>query len=375
MRILIVHNRYRQYGGEDTVVKQENEAYNHLKCTVRLYEESNTDLSIFDMMFGIYNTKSAIKFKKAIEDFSPNIIHFHNFIFKISPSVFRIIPPGIKVVMTIHNYRFLCPSGTLFHNGEINLNSKSTYGLIKNIKNGVYQESILKTAFLTLIYKFNLKIGSFKRIDKFIFLTPFALNIHKNWAGDIFNKSIVKPNFLFSERTKNETRKDIDLIYVGRFTEEKGLPSIISQLKQNKALSIHLVGDGPYFESIKLKCNQSKHITLHGKIERDEVLKLINRSKFLIFPSIWFEGMPMTIIEAFSLGVPVISRNIGAMQSMIQNGKTGYLYDSQQNLDLILNQIVDSDIEELTNNCTNEFKKKYSLEVGMDNLRKLIDNK
>jgi glycosyltransferase involved in cell wall biosynthesis len=373
MRILIVHNRYRQYGGEDTVVKQEQQAYRSLGCTVRLYEESNANLNIFAMMFGIYNIKSALKFKKVIKDFSPHIIHFHNFIFKISPSVLKVIPSDIKVLMTIHNYRFLCPSGTLFYKGKINLDSRSAYGLFKNIIKGVYQNSALKTAFLAIIYRFNIKIGSFNRIDKFIFLTPFALEIHKSWEGNLFNKSVVKSNFLFAEpNIKKKAIKDIDIIYVGRFTEEKGLPSIISKLKFQNRLNIHLVGDGPCYERISTECKELKHITMHGKMERNNVLNLINRSKYLIFPSIWFEGMPMTIIESFSSGVPVIAKNIGAMSSMIISDKTGFLYKTPEDLNLILNQLPHANLQEFADNCFSEYEKKYSLEVGLSNLRKLI---
>jgi len=372
MKILIVHNRYKQYGGEDTVVFQELEAYKELGHQVELFEEKNSEMKKVDLLMSFFNISSAITFKKKIKEFNPEVIHFHNILFKISPSVLWVIPKDIKVFMTIHNYRFLCPSGTLFHKGKINLLSKFFPGLIRNIYKGVYQESIFKTAFLALIYFFHKTINTFDRVDKFIFLTCFAKDIHIDWKRYLFKKHVIKPNFLSEEVINKKSEKIIDLIYVGRFTEEKGISDIINVLIESKHLNIHLIGNGPESDTVINKCSSHSHITLHGKLNRDQVLKIMKTSKYLIFPSLWYEGMPMTIIEAYALGVPVISRNIGAMSDMILNSKTGFHYNNHKQLLVLLKGLGTYDYSKLSFFAYEEYINKYSKKIGLNGLNKLL---
>ena len=239
MRILVVHNKYKQKGGEDTVVSQEIMAYKKLGHYVELYETSNEELNFFDVLFSVFNPISAYRFKKKIKKFNPDIVHLHNFIFKLSPSIIYVIPLKTKIFITIHNYRFLCPSGTLFFKEKINLESKHAIGILKNIIRGIYQDSKLKTFLLLMIYKINEKFGAFKRIDTYIFLTDFSKKIHLEWKPQLFSNNIVKPNFLIKNSIKKNFNKEIDLIYVGRFTAEKGIGDIINILISNKSLNIH----------------------------------------------------------------------------------------------------------------------------------------
>jgi glycosyltransferase involved in cell wall biosynthesis len=372
MKILIVHNKYRFYGGEDTVVAQEYHAYQELGHQVEIYEENNESLSLYGLIFSFFNISSAIKFKKKIVKYNPDIIHVHNFIYKLSPSIFWVIPKNIKVYLTVHNYRFLCPSGTLFYKGAINLDSKTISGIFRNIFKGVYQNSISKTLFLTLIFKINFLIGTFKRIDKFIFLTSFSKQIHFEFNPKSFKNCIIKPNFLVSERSIKICEKEIDIIFIGRFTEEKGISFVIETLIKFTNFKIHLVGDGPLLEHIKLNCQKADHIVIHGKLNRDDALNLLCRSKYLLFPSLWYEGMPMTILEAYSLGVPVISMNHGAMKTMVINERTGFLYQNIEELNSVIENSMNHDLELISQNCLKEFEHKYSYNKGKHNLNELI---
>jgi glycosyltransferase involved in cell wall biosynthesis len=373
MKILVVHNKYIQYGGEDTVVAQEVKAYKSLGHEVNLYQPTNKELSKIEQFFGVFNLKSAFKFSRVIKDFKPDVIHFHNIIYKITPSVFWFIPKHIKVLMTIHNYRFLCPSGTLFIDGNINLDSQSFSGLLKNIKKGVYQNSIVKTTFLSLIYQFNIFIGSFRRVNTFIFLNPFSKELHTTRFPSLFKRGVVKPNFILSSEKNLKTKKNIDVIFIGRFSEEKGILKCMPHLIKAEHLTIHLVGDGPDFNEAKSLGSTQKHITFHGKLSRNKVLTLLSQSKFLIFPSECFEGMPMTIIEAFSVGTPVIAKKIGAMKTMIRHGEIGLIYEHVDELTEIFNTLNDQNLEFYAERAFKEFNDKYTFEVGMRNLNKLIN--
>lgn len=372
MKILIVHNSYRQFGGEDTVVNQEIKAYSKLGFTVDTFLVTNSDLTLLDTLFSFFNLFSALKFNRVIKSFKPDVIHVHNFIFKLSPAILTVIPKNIKVLMTIHNYRFLCPSGTLFHKGEINLDSRNTLGLIRNIFKGVYSNSVFKTAIMACIFRINYLFGTFSRVDLFIFLNPFSQALHKEWRKNIFSKSIVKPNFLIADKPK-KTEKKFDLVYVGRLSEEKGIIDILPNLIYNTNLQIIIIGDGPLKFEIENRCANYEHITLVGQQPREKVMEFLSKSKFLIFPSILFEGMPMTIIEAFSCGTPVIARNIGAMKSMIDEGNTGFFYSNTKELNQVLERIKSIDVNTLSNTVVKEYLNKYDEESGLRNLKKIIE--
>lgn len=365
-----MHNAYKFFGGEDTVFNQEVRAYQNLGYEVEVYQKSNNKLSIFDIVFCLWNPKSYLEVKRLVKTFKPDIIHIHNFIFKLSPSVFWALNKNTKVYLTIHNYRFLCPSGTLFIDGQVDLSSKTHFGLLKNIFKGVFQKSILKTALLVLIFKFNEAIGSFKRINAFIFLTKFSRDIHVDWKKEIFNKNLIKPNFLkaFNLEPSNVC---IDIIFVGRISEEKGLEKVLPILTKHRELTFAIVGEGPDYKKLKLQYQKCLHIKFYGKQSHENTLALLQKSKFLLFPSIWYEGMPMTIIESFSLGKPIIAHNFGAMNAMIKHKLNGLLYSSNEELDDILNNFSQADYVSLSNNARKEFESNYSQRIGLENLKRL----
>lgn len=372
MKVLIIHNEYRQYGGEDTVVDQEHKAYKALGHEVMVHIEKNTELNPKDLIFSIFNPISLLKIRNVIKEFKPDIVHIHNIIFRLSPSIFWALPKDSKTFMTIHNYRALCPSGTLFYKESINTDSKTTLGLLKNITRGVYRSSVLKTLVLALVYRMNYFIGSFNKINYYIFLTPFAEELHRAWMPKRFKNSVVKPNFLMQKADIKLSKKKIDLIFVGRFTIEKGIMDILPVLLALKSLNIHLVGDGPQYLVVEKQVKNCKHITLHGNKNRKEVFDLLDLSKYLIFPSIWYEGMPVTILEAYAKGIPVIARSIGAMNSMVINNISGFLYNSKKELRIKLNNLDNYNYSNLSTGAYNEFVNKYSQEQGLKNISKLI---
>jgi glycosyltransferase involved in cell wall biosynthesis len=370
LRVLVIHNAYKFLGGEDIVFNQEVMAYQKLGYEVKTLLKSNKTLNLFDIIFCLWNPKSYLETKRLVKTFRPDIIHIHNFIFKLSPSIFWALNKNTKVYLTIHNYRFLCPSGTLFIDGQVDLSSKKHFGLLKNIFKGVFQKSVLKTALLVLIFKFNEAIGSFKRINTFIFLTIFSRDIHVDWKKEFFNKNRIKPNFL-KEFNLEPSNVCIDIIFVGRISEEKGLAKVLPILSKYDKLTFAIVGEGLDYEKLKLQYQKCLHIKFYGKQSHENTLALLQKSKFLLFPSIWYEGMPMTIIESFSLGKPVIAHNFGAMNAMIKHKLNGLLYSSNEELDDILDNLSLADYVSLSNNARKEFESNYSQRIGLENLKKL----
>lgn len=342
MRILVIHNKYKQAGGEDSVFNSESELLaQHGHVVEQLIYDNSIINTLYQRILSglrtIYNPYSAKEVKRKIQEFDPDIIHVHNFLPIVSPSVFFVAKQlRIPIVLTLHNYRLICPSATLFYNGKVY--ERSIHSIIpwNAIWNGVYRNSRLQTAGVVFMNAFHHWMGTWKhKVGAYIALTQFAKEKFINSALSIpSNKLFVKPNFVKDLGTGQRIREDY-FLFIGRLTEEKGIGILL------KAASLYhfkliVVGDGPLKSMVEDYVLRNSSISFVGFQSKEIVIDYLKRCKALIFPSIWYEGFPVTIAEAFSTGTPVIASNLGAMREIFVNGVNGLLFESGNERDLIL---------------------------------------
>src|SRR5688572_17157542 len=204
MKIILVHNKYQQAGGEDLVFHSEGELLQQHGHEVEYVIFDNKDIktTIDKWLSGIkvvYNTGSYRRLGKVITAFKPDIIHIHNFVPLASPSIFFAAKRyNIPVVVTLHNYRLICPSATLFHNDSIYEKSVHASFPWDAIKKGIYRNSRLQTAALAIATRFHNVIGTWQdKVNKFIVLTEFA---RRRFEDSVLKTAPgafeVKPNFV-----------------------------------------------------------------------------------------------------------------------------------------------------------------------------------
>ena len=325
MKILIIHNRYQVKGGEDNVVEQErNILKNHYTIDTLFFENKKGILGLFQFIFSIWNLHSSYKVRKKIKLFRPDYVHIHNWHFAAGPLIIRTCHKmGVPVVHTVHNYRLLCPSGILLNKNKIFTDSINQNFPWTAIKEKVYRNSSPLTFWLALIIWTHEKLGTWKKINKFIFLTEFAADLYISSKYKIEkNKFIIKPNFLQNKNENINPNRDDHFLYIGRLTEEKGIKILIEAINKT-SYKLKIAGEGPLTNFVINSCSKNKNIEYLGILNSDQVEIELKKCSALIFPSIWFEGMPMTIIEAFSNSTPVIASKIGAMSSMITHHENG----------------------------------------------------
>jgi glycosyltransferase involved in cell wall biosynthesis len=122
-------------------------------------------------------------------------------------------------------------------------------------------------------------------------------------------------------------------LFIGRLSEEKGVTYLLNVFIKN-GLHLRIGGDGPLAEETKKSCDKQANIQYLGNLSKHDVLQNMQECTALIFPSIWYEGMPITLIEAFSQGLPVIAGDLGAMASMIEDGYNGLLFKAGDSANL-----------------------------------------
>ena len=370
MKILLIHTHYQLHGGEDAVVDQEIELLRQNHQVDILFFQNKSGLKGALQFLGfIWNSSATKKVEQKIQKFQPDVVHVHNWHFALGPLVFRKINLlGIPIVNTVHNYRLLCPSGILLHQGELFTDSLQQSFPWQAIRNKVYRSSILLTFWLAFVVWFHKKIGTWKKIDTYVCLTPFAVDLfQQSNFGVSKERFTVKPNFTAAPQELQLNGRGDHFLFIGRLSEEKGIEVLLDAFKE-LPFSLKIAGDGPMKEKVMSMAKKSSNISYLGNLTHDGVRAELRKAKALLFPSVWFEGMPMTILEAFSTGTPVIASNLGAMTSLISNGSNGFLFEpgNVNNLrDTVVqyNALTTVEKKKMGSNAFNNYQSTYSPEL------------
>jgi glycosyltransferase involved in cell wall biosynthesis len=338
MRVLIVHTNYKERGGEDVIVKNETELLKSADINVyNLFYTNKTGSyqSFFNFLQLPFNLASYFLMIKKIKEYKPNIVHIHNWHYAASLSIIRAVKKQkIPVVLSIHNFRLLCPSGTLFHNGDLFLNSLKGGFPFQAVLKKVYRNSFIQTFWLALSVRLHKARGTWKNIDHYIVNTETTRELFLNSDLQVEEKRVtVKPNFVPDKGSKSIPRGK-HFLFVGRLTLEKGICLLLQAFSRlNFRLSI--IGDGPLQKEVKKYAALYENIVYYGTLEHKSIAQKMSEASALVFPSVWYEGMPMTVIEAFCTGTPVIASKLGTMETMISHRNNGLHFEAGNAADLI----------------------------------------
>jgi glycosyltransferase involved in cell wall biosynthesis len=335
MRVLIIHTTYKVKGGEDSVVYNEAELLASAGHEVDLLIFSNSGKTALKVAQLAFNLSSYQKTLRKVHEFKPDIIHVHNLHFAGSPSVlYAARKAKVPVVMTLHNYRLLCPSATLFFKGKLFTSSVNRIFALEAIKKGVYQDSKMITFWLALSGALHHLAGTWRIPEKYVVLGDNEKDIFQHSKlKQLADRMLVKPNFCYPYEQGKESKEDYYL-YVGRLSAEKGINILLEAFK-NMNVRLKIAGSGPMEAEVSAAATIYPNIDFLGLNGPDEIRKIIAGAKALIFTSVWFETFGMVIIEAFSCGVPVIASAIGEAQYLVKDGVDGLLFRSGDSADLI----------------------------------------
>ena len=345
--ILIVHNYYQIPGGEDTVVANEKKMLEEHGHKVILYSRNNAELkqmSKFQKLFlpitTVFNPRTYKEIKKLIKIEDIEIVHVHNTLNLISPAVYYAARAmKVPVVQTVHNFRLLCPGATFYRDGHICEDCVSK-GLMCAVKHNCYRNSKLQTLACVISTKIHRMTGIYGRIN-YICLTEFNKEKLLQLKQIKTDRVFVKPNFVEAPTDEiiSYNKREDQFIFAGRLDKLKGIDILCDAWKQMGATAPKLIvcGTGPMEEWCRrfLEDNPKCNIELRGFVPNKEAKKLIANSKALILPTQWYEGFPMTIVEAYSVGTPVIGSDIGNVGDLIEEGAGGLKFNCRDSKSLI----------------------------------------
>jgi len=294
--------------------------------------EFGSNYSLWDKLIRIpkviYSFEAKQKLETLINEISPDICHAHNIYHHISPSIFSTFKKhNIPIVLTLHDLKLACPAyKMLTHDGICErCNQGSLLNVIKHqcIKNSTALSSI--AFFETSLHRL---LGSYvNNVDRFVVPSRFYLEKFVEWG---FNRDqfIYIPNFVDLEKYQPEFSVGKDFLYFGRLGHEKGLTTLIRAAALAK-VSLVFAGTGPEEKSLQNLANDLKvNVKFLGFLNGDKLYSAIRASKCVVLPSEWYENAPISLMEAYALGKPVIGANIGGIQELINDGITGIGFES-----------------------------------------------
>ena len=329
----MVHGRYLQYGGEDTVFDSELALLRDRGHAVEAYVRDNRELSgqpkLRSAADALWSGTTTTQIRNAIARFKPDVMHVHNTFPVVSPSVYwAASSQGLPVVQTLHNYRMLCAQAMLFRNGKV---CEDCVGHLpwRGVMRKCYRDSMSESAVLVGMLAVHRAMGTYrKKVTRYIALDEFCRGkfVEHGWPAA---RIAIKPNFV-ADPGIDITRARRGGLFVGRLSPEKGIRNLIEAIALARIESVGIVGSGPERESLV----GLQGVRLSGFLSRTEVLQKMSEASWLVVPSIWYEPFGLVAAEAFACGTPVIASRIGALENLIEDGQTGLLVEPGNSRDL-----------------------------------------
>ena len=326
MRILIVHARHRELGGEDVVAHGEAALLNANGHTVHVHDARNPNGASALAAFAAapWNLRQCRRFESALREFKPDVVHIHNTWFALSQAVIRAAAQSpAATVMTLHNYRLLCADSTLLRDNKIcrDCVDGSPWPAIRHrCYRGSLPQSVVAASTISLGRITNLYDG----VDRFIAPTDLVRDIHID-SGRIDSRHIATISHFLTDPgpRPHPPSQSTSMIWAGRLAPGKGVESLLKAWRTASLqdCDLHIVGDGPLRATLESSAPANVHFLGFRPLE--ETRALIRDARAFLFVSEWLEPFGLVLLEALAPGTPILGFDTGDTRKIV--GDSGRL--------------------------------------------------
>jgi glycosyltransferase involved in cell wall biosynthesis len=275
----------------------------------------------------LWSTSAARGMTDVLTAFRPDVVHLHNIYHQLSPSILRSTRrAGAAVVMTLHDYKLACPTYRLLDQHgicEACIPHRFWNPTLRRCNRGSLTASTLSGAEMTLHTAF----GAYDPVHRFACPSRFLEG--KMRAARVYPGRLRwVPNFVDATAIEPKTSPGGDVVYVGRLSEEKGVDVLLEALERSPALRADIVGDGPArepLERLAASLGVQDRARFRGRLPAADVHDAMRAAAVVAVPSRWYENMPITVLEAFATGVPVVASALGGLPELIDDDRDGIL--------------------------------------------------
>lgn len=374
MKVLAVHNRYQRAGGEDVVFEAEAELLESRGHEVVRWVEDNDRIQgavarVSTALAAVWNPRSHATLRAMLRRERPDLVHFHNTFPLISPAAHHAAAAeGVPVVQTLHNFRLICPMAQLFRDGSVCEDCVGRRVAWPGVVHACYRGSRVGSAAVATMLALHKGIGTWSsKVDRFIALTEFARSRFVE-GGLPADRIRVKPNFLDPDPGMGEGGGGFAL-FVGRLSPEKGIGTLMSAWERlGGRIPLVVVGEGP--EEARL-AQPPPGVRWLGPLPRGAVLARMRQARLLVFPSEWYEGYPLVLVEAFAAGTPAVVSDLGAAATIVEEGQTGWRFrpgDPAHLAEVVERAWGRPDLASIRRRARAEFEAKYTASTNYDRL-------
>lgn len=356
MRIINAHNKHQGHGGSEVVFEFVTRLLRQHGHEVMEMSRDNAEIGGLGPKLKaaasmIWSRKSAADINHLIDEFKPDVVHFHNIYPQLSPSVIHACRKrGVPVVVHIHDYKFTCPTAQHLRNGqpcEKCLTGHAYWAAVHNCR-GSHAMSIayaLRNISAAVLGTLDRDTTFFLPCSNFVGELLIRGGFDKNKIRVLHNCSELldhgvtglRPVIEHGSETPaanetpatSETRStdsnstDSYIAYVGRVSPEKGIDNLIEVARKVPEVPIRIAGEIDKMPGLKERA--PTNVTFVGKLSRAEVAEFLNHARAVVVPSIWYEAFGLVAVEAMGRRLPVVASRMGGLQEIVDDGVNGYL--------------------------------------------------
>jgi len=330
MRILLVHNSYGKHSGEETVVENIQRLLEEHGHSVPNFARSSADITAMPLgrtrafISGVYSVASKKKMRNLLAAERPDVVHVHNLYPWISPSILpECRKAEVPVVMTLHNYRLVCPNGLHMVKGQVCercRDGREYWCVLRNCEG-----SLPKSVGYALRNFTARRLGLFtENVTMYVSLTEF----HKTRLiaeGVPEARISVVPNTVPLSLANGKWHNGDYVGFAGRISPEKGIRTFLSAARMHPDIPFEVAGD--CWRMPELVGDSPSNCAFHGYFTGARLTQFFQEARLFVVPSIWFETFGLTAAEAMAASKPVIASDIGALQETVDDGVTGLLFE------------------------------------------------
>jgi len=330
LRVLIVHNEYGAYSGEEAIVDMGSRLLAQRGHQLFRLSRSSTEIPkmrlgrIRAFFSGIYNFSSVKTMQRCVDKFRPNVVHVHNLFPLISPSVLKVCSQaGIAVVMTVHNHRLICPNGLFMKDGQMCqkcAGGREYWCIFRNCQSDIFR------SFGYAVRNYIARKGKFflENVTMYAVVAQFQrlLLIREGFPAD---RIVVIPNAVVFNGERAESDLGDYVGYIGRISAEKGIINLFKTASRNPDIPFKLAG--AVAERFRLPVERPENIELVGYLYGAKKYEFYKNARIIVLPSICLETFGNTIVEAMLHGKAIVCSRIGGLQEIVEDGVTGLLFE------------------------------------------------
>jgi glycosyltransferase involved in cell wall biosynthesis len=278
----------------------------------------------------VHRSEAARLLEDIVQRERPDIAHLHIFYGQLSSAILPVLRRyGIPTVMSVHEYRMLCPTSTLFRSGPGVCEACASGRRWRAVRNACNRGSRAASALSALeCYWRDALYPYAEYIDQFVMVSEFCRKKHLQYQPALGDRSCTIYNFIDAKPIADvaEAARGAHFLYAGRLSPEKGVAELLAAVASTPGIALRVAGAGSQEGELRQSYARTPNIEFLGKLSRDALAEQMRAARYCVVPSIWYENNPMSVLESFAEGTPVLGSDIGGIPELVSDGVTGLLF-------------------------------------------------